>query len=181
MSNNTTTKDITGQKFGRWTVVKRTGTRTHTKSKPALWEVVCVCGNTGTIAGTDLRSGRSQGCGCLKKRGGWKSSYKGDKHHCWSGGRSIDRKGYVHLCRSLVRELYPDAVITTNKGMFEHRAVMSHFLKRKLLSNETVHHKNGNRADNRIENLELRSGNHGPGQSKEELVEWAKEILKFYS
>ena len=37
----------------------------------------------------------------------------------------------------------------------EHRMIMSDFLGRKLEPNEQVHHKNHDRQDNRIENLEL--------------------------
>ncbi|MFK5143461.1 HNH endonuclease [Klebsiella pneumoniae] len=44
-----------------------------------------------------------------------------------------------------------------------------------------MHHKNGNKKDNRPENLELWSSNHPSGQRIEDLLLWAQEIIKRYS
>lgn len=62
----------------------------------------------------------------------------------------------------------------------EHRWVMSQHLNRPLLRTETVHHRNGDRLDNRLENLELWSTWQPPGQRVEDKAAWAVELLKLY-
>lgn len=72
-------------------------------------------------------------------------------------------------------------VLTINdKHIYEHRYIMEMFLGRKLLRSETVHHKNGNRSDNRIENLELWSKHQPNGQRVVDKIQWAIEILERY-
>lgn len=57
--------DLTGQKFGRLTVVGRE--LKGGASKEAYWKCKCECGGNTTVSGYSLRRGNTKSCGCLKK------------------------------------------------------------------------------------------------------------------
>jgi hypothetical protein len=50
-----------------------------------------------------------------------------------------------------------------NRWIRQHRLVMARAIGRPLSRSETVHHINGERHNNQLENLQLRSGHHGQG------------------
>lgn len=62
----------------------------------------------------------------------------------------------------------------------QQRIVMQGMIGRPLRKEETVHHKNGIRTDNRPENLELWSSRHGKGQRITDKVAWCLEFLRDY-
>lgn len=58
---------------------------------------------------------------------------------------------------------------------------MEYHLNRPLWPDETPHHINGDRSDNRIENLELWSSYQPKGQRVEDKIAYAREILARYT
>lgn len=152
--------DLITKQFGRWTVVSH--------SHGSYWTCRCECGNTASVQASNLVKGSSKSCGCLRREflAQPRPKVSGEKHPRWRGGY-ITSEGY--------RKLRKDG-----KEVFEHRYVMQTSLGRTLLDHENVHHINGNRADNRPENLELWSTSQPSGQKVADKVAWAKEILSLY-
>ena len=57
--------DLSGQKFGRWTVLNKTDKRT--KNRTIIWHCKCDCGKEKDVDAYTLRSGQSKSCGCLNQ------------------------------------------------------------------------------------------------------------------
>ena len=103
--------------------------------------------------------------------------YSGEKNPNWRGGKSLDKFGYP---------------IQSVKGVFrfKHRIIMEKHLGRRLSKEEVIHHINGNKMDNRIENLKiLTQGEHcrienfgirykGIKKSKESIRKRVETVLK---
>lgn len=85
-----------------------------------------------------------------------KGEYRGEKNSRWNGGRIKNSNGYIFI----VKREHP---LSSKHGyVLEHRLVMEKKLGRYLTPEETIHHINGIRDDNREENLCLINGkNHG--------------------
>lgn len=98
----------------------------------------------------------------------------------WGSGH-ITKHGYRVVSRK-----HPNARQRTKNGkgqILEHLYVMSIHLGRPLKPTESVHHKNGVRHDNRIENLELwckTQIHHRWGQRVNDVITWAKQFLNEY-
>lgn len=90
------------------------------------------------------------------------------RRHRANGEGYKDRNGYIVKQVNGVSDL-------------EHRQVMAAALGRPLWPDENVHHINGVRDDNRLENLELWSTSQPAGQRVDDKVAWAVELLDRYA
>lgn len=90
---------------------------------------------------------------------------KGKTHSQWKGGRIIDDSGYVSIHPSTVdHPEIAEAMVNQIGYVREHRYVVACQVGRPLRRDESVHHINGVKSDNRPENLQLRVKQHGTGQ-----------------
>lgn len=82
-------KDLTGGKFGRWTVLERCG---H-KGKSIAWKVICECGKESLLTGGSLTSGNSKSCGCLNDERIKKLNFKhGERNRLYSIWKNMRKR-----------------------------------------------------------------------------------------
>lgn len=92
-----------------------------------------------------------------------------------NGEGNIDSNGY----KTITKKGHPNQMDAKGR-IREHIFVMSEHLGRPLIKGENVHHKNGDRLDNSIENLELWSTRQPPGQRVQDKINWCIEFLNGY-
>jgi hypothetical protein len=158
---------VLGKRFGRLTAIEKV--RVNGKWR---WVCKCDCGGQTRTTAHKLTTGWSSSCGCYAAEQA--RNRRGERRYNWKGGRSIDN-GYIRL-------LQPEHNRANMRGyVYEHIVVMENHLGRPLTKNENVHHINGNRGDNRIENLQLWSTRQPKGQRIEDKIEYAIEIMTQYA
>lgn len=133
--------------------------------------------NYGDPLATDFttRSDGSRKCdvdGCEKRHNA--------KGYCAAHYAKLKKYGDPSISKYADRTVLSDGYVIKN-GKAEHRWVMEEMLGRLLVPGENVHHKNGDRQDNRPENLELWSRSQPAGQRVEDKVNWALEMIALYA
>ena len=155
--------DLTNTKINRLTCLEPYRINGHIK-----WKCLCECGNIQFIKTNLIYHGKTMSCGCYRKEVKSKRM-SGENHHSWNNGEPrITHKGYKEF-------KYGDL-----RGVKEHRYVYEQHYGIKLLPHQNIHHINGDRLDNRIENLELWDTSQPSGQRIEDKILFYKELYEKY-
>jgi predicted RNA-binding Zn-ribbon protein involved in translation (DUF1610 family) len=122
-----------------------------------VWHACPDCGKERWVL---LRKGQPQSARChpcgLKAWGITRRGKKqGPRASNWRGGRQVLKNGYVMVTLAPDDPMAAMSIHKRHRAIYEHRLVMARHLGRLLLPWEEVHHKNKDKQDNRIENLEL--------------------------
>jgi len=128
-----------------------------TRGQLYFWLACKNCGKERWVARSQIQDKRY--IGWCRKCGNYRNGVlQGRKNK--KTGRRINTTGYVEI---LINKDNPYYLMAEKSGYIkEHRLVMAQKLGRLLKSNELVHHINGNKQNNNIDNLTLENKNtHG--------------------
>jgi transposase len=98
---------------------------------------------------------------CVSQIRRYLREYEGHTHANWTGGRTINEDGYIKVL--LDPQSRFACMAQTGGYVLEHRLVMAMEFGRPLRNDETVHHKDQDRQNNALSNLQVRLGQHGAG------------------
>ena len=146
--------DLTGQKFGKLTVIKRGDDYVRpNKERTVMWLCKCDCGNEVVTRGEHLRKGLTKSCGCIQKRyntydlsGVYGVGYTSKGEEFW-----FDLEDY-DLIKNYCWYLSNNKYIVTGSGK---NTKLLHRLITNCESNMVVDHINHNTMDNRRYNLRI--------------------------
>lgn len=145
--------------------LRTVGGRRRATSESQEAEIVALLATGMTQASVATKVGRhTTVVSKIAARNGIASRHRAtkDAHGSWKGGVVTDLNGY------LLERMYPEdpyySMAPKTQYVPQHRVVMARHLGRALTKYESVHHINGDRKGNRIENLQLRYGAHGKGK-----------------
>jgi len=114
-----------------------------------------------------LNTGKTKSCGCLSIESLRKRTR--EKNSSWKGGKgSINGGGYVEIRHGV------------NRGKLLHRVLFEEHYGVKLKPYQSLHHINGIKTDNRIENLELWDKSQPYGQRVEDKLKYYFQLVETY-
>lgn len=84
--------DITGERFGRLTVIRLYRKGSGKPCRQPEWLCKCDCGNEVIVRRGNLHTGNTKGCGCLRyeNQGAWKPN----ENRCWNSWRAMKQRCY---------------------------------------------------------------------------------------
>ncbi len=157
--------DLTGQKFGRLTVIERDFEKeTQYKKNIVHWKCLCECGNYTSVAANNIKSGTTKSCGCLNKETRGNSGKKNKKFNKYDletheygvgtmndGNEFFFDKEDFHKIKDICWHLQKGYIV----GLQDGARVRMHRLLMNASANSVVDHVNHDKRDNRKFNLRV--------------------------